>query len=413
MTSPKLSILICSLHDRFLGLYHLLEKLQDQIAGRSDVEVLWLGDLRSRTVGEKRETLKNIAKGDYIVYLDDDDDIPDYYVDEVLKAIEKKPDVITFQCQYINQKTNKRLHLFFGMDYRNKDMKDVIYRMPYHICPVKREIANLVHFSNNNVGEDSGYALQLFNRCLLKTEVNISKIMYFYKHDPVISTTYISSEQKKENPNKVDVIIVSDARTKELDQMTQRAVFSLHGETKTIVMEKHPEIVYGWSETYRQKGKFNYNRFLNEGAEKGKAPVIVFSNNDVIFPTDFIHSVSKLIQGYDVLDFRNQSGFIHPSLVSGHCFAMTREAWKKIGGLETTDNFLCSDNVVSEQIKKYGLKELKTEITVMHIGEQSHILLNGSLKVLKESKKKKEGVGVNELIRVTSNTPQSSGKTQR
>ncbi len=372
----KLSILICSVHDRFLSLYHLTSKLYEQIGDR-DVEVLWLGDNRMMTIGEKRDKLRNLAKGEYISFIDDDDDISNDYIPEILKALESKPDVVCFECEYVNKETGRRMHVFFGMDYRNSEGQDVFYRMPYHISVIKREISMKVPITHTNIGEDSKYSLELFNKCLLNTEVKIPKILYHYKHDPSTSTCNAVGRQRYviNRPNKVDVVIISDARTKELDQMTQKAIFSLRGDTKTIVMEKHPLINYGFSNTYRQKGKFNYNRFLNEGAAKGNAPVIVFSNNDVIFPAHFLHSVSKLIQGYDVLSFRNHRGFIHPTVISGFCFAMTREAWKRIGGLDEKYNFWCADNVVSEQIKKHGLKELKTEIEVTHLEEQSHKIL--------------------------------------
>ena len=116
----KVSILICSVNDRFLNLYKLTNKLDEQIGDRKNlVEYRYLGDGRSVTIGEKREDLKKLAKGDYIFFIDDDDDISDDYVDQCLRAAEKNPDAITFECEYSNKGTGNRKHIIFGMDYRN------------------------------------------------------------------------------------------------------------------------------------------------------------------------------------------------------------------------------------------------------------------------------------------------------
>jgi glycosyltransferase involved in cell wall biosynthesis len=104
----KLSILIPTLYERIDKLCELKASLFGQIMSNkvSDiVEVLELADNRQKTTGAKRNILLNMAKGDYIAFIDDDDAISNDYIKLVLKAIETNPDVIGMRLvHYMNGK---------------------------------------------------------------------------------------------------------------------------------------------------------------------------------------------------------------------------------------------------------------------------------------------------------------------
>jgi glycosyltransferase involved in cell wall biosynthesis len=53
-------------------------------------------DNRQKKISDKRNELLDRAKGDYVVFIDDDDLVPSYYIYELLKAIEAKPDCVGF-----------------------------------------------------------------------------------------------------------------------------------------------------------------------------------------------------------------------------------------------------------------------------------------------------------------------------
>src|SRR5665213_3420706 len=95
----KLSILICSLQKRLNQLALLAEHLQKQAEGKP-VEILWLGDNKTMSVGEKRNKLLAMAKGDYVCFVDDDDWVADDYIESILKGAEQKPDCICFDAVY-------------------------------------------------------------------------------------------------------------------------------------------------------------------------------------------------------------------------------------------------------------------------------------------------------------------------
>jgi glycosyltransferase involved in cell wall biosynthesis len=95
----KLSILVCSVLNRrnsFLPL--ILEELNKQTHNKTDVEVICVVDNKTRMLGIKRNDLVNIAQGDYISFVDDDDKLSPDYVSELLKAIDEcsGADVINF-----------------------------------------------------------------------------------------------------------------------------------------------------------------------------------------------------------------------------------------------------------------------------------------------------------------------------
>src|SRR4051812_3098539 len=90
----KLSILIPTLKERKPMLDELISNLKTQVNGRyeTEVEVLVESDSRQKTVGQKRNILMNRAKGEWVCYIDDDDRVPPYYIEEIMKGLETDPD---------------------------------------------------------------------------------------------------------------------------------------------------------------------------------------------------------------------------------------------------------------------------------------------------------------------------------
>ena len=73
--------------------------LFDRIAAQAeglDVEVLMLLDNKKRTVGKKREALVQITRGDYVAFVDDDDDVAENYIKSIVDHAHLKMDVIVF-----------------------------------------------------------------------------------------------------------------------------------------------------------------------------------------------------------------------------------------------------------------------------------------------------------------------------
>jgi len=182
----KLSILICTVPSRAKTfLPKLLDKLLPQTI--KDVEVLYLGDNKQRSVGQKRNDLLNLAQGEYVVFVDDDDKVTDDYVSLILKGIESGTDVINFgvNCS-VNGSKYKRV--YYDARYTcDSDHKDHYERITNHIMCVKRELALKVGFPKINFSEDADYAKRL--KPLIKSQAFINKVLYFYDFNHKTSET--------------------------------------------------------------------------------------------------------------------------------------------------------------------------------------------------------------------------------
>lgn len=177
-----LSILIPTIlgREKFFNALH--ECLTIQVAGKKEVEIIISKDNREKSIGQKRNELLQQAKNDYSVFIDDDDTIPDYYIDEVLKAIRSNPDVVSFMGNYIlNGEPQKEF--IHSLKYREYDESMYYYyRPPNHLNPMRTEIAKQFYFPLKSMFEDTDWAMQIAKAGVLKTEYYIDKIMYNYQY---------------------------------------------------------------------------------------------------------------------------------------------------------------------------------------------------------------------------------------
>lgn len=179
----KLSILICSLEKRAHMLDSLLKTLHSQ--EREGVEIIVDIDRGEKIIGQKRNELLDTAMGDYVCFIDDDDEVPDYYVHEILDAIKQNPDCIGFELIYTENGGEQRsaYHSIVYNEWATKkedDGKTYYERTPNHLNPIKREIALKAKFPEKNFGEDHEYSNIVQH--LVESEVYIDKPMYFYKY---------------------------------------------------------------------------------------------------------------------------------------------------------------------------------------------------------------------------------------
>ena len=186
---PKLSILICTLKNR----KHFYDRLIYLLRNQCDVNNLWnYIELLSEyddgedSIGKKRNLLLERAKGDYVVFIDDDDLVSNDYVKLILSAIDKSsPDVVGIHLlMTVDGKNEERT--YHSLKYRNWwDEQDPdrpgrrrYFRNPNHLNPVKRSIAIQVRFPEVSVGEDKDYSMRMLP--YLNTEEYIECPIYHY-----------------------------------------------------------------------------------------------------------------------------------------------------------------------------------------------------------------------------------------
>jgi hypothetical protein len=179
----KLSILICSLERRRTFLDRLISILRPQ--ARKEVEVLCDIDKGELSIGKKRQKLLENAVGDYVCFVDDDDQVSENYISAILGAIESNPDVVGM---HLIMKTDGGLSgkTYHSLKYKNwydEPSEDpswrFYYRNPNHLNPVKRELALKIGYPDISVGEDRDYSERLLP--LLTTEVYIEAPIYTYE----------------------------------------------------------------------------------------------------------------------------------------------------------------------------------------------------------------------------------------
>lgn len=152
---------------------------QDVVKG---VEILFEKDNKEISVGAKAQKLLERSRGEYVVYIDDDDMAPSYYVRMILEAMEQKPDCIGFliNCTGTTGKTASASNIW--EDWKDNEGGFDYVRTIYHKNPVKREIALRIGYKDMRFGEDYEYSKRLKQSGLLVNEVFIGEVMYEYRY---------------------------------------------------------------------------------------------------------------------------------------------------------------------------------------------------------------------------------------
>lgn len=176
----KLSILTPTIPGREKQVKTLIDKISNQI-GDLPVEHLVLSDNRKRSIGEKRQSLVDIANGEYIAFCDDDDHVSGDYVSEILKAIETGADIITFHQKAIYNGLESEVHFGIKNQDGNFNAGGITLRAPWHICAWNRQKVKGCMFGFSNYGEDLAWCHQARKR--IKTGHHINKVLHTYIHD--------------------------------------------------------------------------------------------------------------------------------------------------------------------------------------------------------------------------------------
>lgn len=176
---PILSVLICSLKDRSEQLNNLILRLNNQIANKN-VEIKICIDNGEHTIPKKRNYLINSSLGEYICFVDDDDDVSNNYIDLILESLIDKPDCVGIIGMYYanNVRGKDFIHSIKYSEWR--DVGEVYERTPNHLNPIKSEHIFKIGGFNETLkrGEDFDFSQRV--KHLLKTEKFIDKPIYKY-----------------------------------------------------------------------------------------------------------------------------------------------------------------------------------------------------------------------------------------
>ena len=122
-----------------------------------------------------------------IRFFDDDDDIAPNFIETLVRLAQNDADIITYRCLF----KNDNYWSVINMSLENKVNEEatperVVQRTPWHVCPVKTEIARKESFDDElNHNEDFTYMEKIFP--YIKTEAHTDKILTQYNHSELNS----------------------------------------------------------------------------------------------------------------------------------------------------------------------------------------------------------------------------------
>lgn len=190
----RLAILICTLPERYAKLRRLLDILEPQIKKYEDRVFYRLNDKGvSLPTGTKRNHLIEESSSEYFCFCDDDDVVMPTYLSDIMEAVDKNPDVVTFDGWITEYGGNAR-DWFINLGSAYEDRNGCHYRFPNHLSVMKRILVEHIKFPPVHEREDFLWAEQIHNLGLLKTEIHIHKKLYWYdcwpKNQPKQSVYY-------------------------------------------------------------------------------------------------------------------------------------------------------------------------------------------------------------------------------
>ena len=147
------------------------------------------------SIGEKRQSLLDSASGKYVCFLDDDEQIAPNYLETLMRMCNMDVDVCTFRAMV--KLENAWGLVDMRLSYKLNDQftpEHTVRRTPWHICPVRREFAQLYKFDDINNAEDSRWFEQVLAHCT--TEAHTDKIIFQYTHGSHSEADKIENSKK-------------------------------------------------------------------------------------------------------------------------------------------------------------------------------------------------------------------------
>jgi glycosyltransferase involved in cell wall biosynthesis len=164
-------------------LQELLENLTKQIKGK-EVEILVNSE--DLSIGTKRNKLLEQSTGEYVCFIDDDDEVSSRYIDLIFEGIIRDVDCCSLRGVITWNGENHEIfeHSIRYSAYNTTNNYVKYERYPNHLNAIKATIAKQFKFPEINYGEDTDWATQVHKSGLIKSEHYIFETIYHYKFIP-------------------------------------------------------------------------------------------------------------------------------------------------------------------------------------------------------------------------------------
>ena len=176
MSQKLLTILIPTVPQRETLLSRLLSCLESQLT--DEVEVLIYKDECVVPYGDKINHMVSIAKGEYIVCIDDDDFVPDWYIETILKEIKNNHgvDFIGYRIAFFS---DGKFEYYIEHNYEYKDLISHNQRGISPKCIIKKSVFENFKFGNE-YQSDQIFSHEVEKSGLIKNYFYIDEPLYFY-----------------------------------------------------------------------------------------------------------------------------------------------------------------------------------------------------------------------------------------
>lgn len=164
------SVLIPTIAGREASLRNLVTSIREKvgrIAPEIRLDICIDYDNREASIGAKRERLLQGARGKYVSFIDDDDDITDAYVEDLAATIRGGFHVMRLRGQMAEYPF---VHSTAVKLTDPLATHDTFQRPPNHLNPMLADVAKLVHFKDATRGEDLDWTLTMARTGFLKNE---------------------------------------------------------------------------------------------------------------------------------------------------------------------------------------------------------------------------------------------------
>lgn len=173
----KWSILIRTVPERAKEVSQLLRTLNKQM--QDDVEVLVLCDNKQIHLGDKCQRLVEMATGEYISFIDDDDKISPDYISSILGLLDGV-DAVGFRVEFWENGA-KMKPMLLNPKFNGWNLTDTQYEIGVSTwMVVKRELAINANLSGMKP-EDRRYMEALTGK--LNQYHFVDKVLYYYRFD--------------------------------------------------------------------------------------------------------------------------------------------------------------------------------------------------------------------------------------
>ena len=181
-----LTILICTIEERQQSFEFIYNKLQEQIDRQGlskSIKIDYLCDKKGeKSIGEKRNILLQRCKTKYACFIDDDDDVYNYFIEIVNKGIKKNKDCLSLKGE-ISIDGGQNKVFIHSIKYKSYFQDErAYYRPPNHLNVIKTAISKKFMFPEKSFGEDTDWAMDICNSGMLKTEHHIEEVLYLYRY---------------------------------------------------------------------------------------------------------------------------------------------------------------------------------------------------------------------------------------